>query len=95
MTNAICVPSGDQAGCRSAYRSDVSGRTAALSTVSMYRSVAPPLTPLKTMCDPSGDQVGVKISSTPDTGISCDTVSAGMSKIVSIAVPSRTVASAN
>ena len=66
-----------------------------MSSATAKRSVAPPCSPEKAIWAPSGDQVGVKISSTVLTGISRDIAPDGMSKIVSIAVPSRTVASTN
>ena len=66
-----------------------------MSSVNAYRSEDPPFNPENAIRVPSGDQVGVNISSTSGTGISRATLPPGMSNTISIATPSRTVAKAN
>jgi hypothetical protein len=63
LAKAIVLPSGDQDGWRSPFRSFVSCRRFLPSTSTTYRSVMPPRFPLKTSRLPSGDQLGLHAAS--------------------------------
>src|SRR5436305_9220299 len=56
-----CLPSGDHAGWRSEYGSEVSARSFPPGTSRTKRSVNPPLSALKAIDAPSGDHVGLNI----------------------------------
>jgi hypothetical protein len=61
VTNAIVRPSGDHAGCRSAYASSVRRRSVSPSRSNSYKSLTPPRMALNAIRRPSGDHVGEKI----------------------------------